>query len=79
MTFAVIDSHVPVWGEHPERPWPASRARSPWRRRSCSAGDERGIDRALLVSPSWEGDRNDLALDEGSAERESELIVDYSR
>jgi hypothetical protein len=25
--------------------------------------DEAGVDRCVLVPPSWEGDRNDLALD----------------
>ena len=63
----IVDSQVHIWGANtPERPWPA---------RSHAHGDEplgaakllaamdaAGVERAILVPPSWEGDRNDLAL-----------------
>jgi len=62
----IVDSQVHVWGaDAPERPWPArSRAQ-----RDTPVGadevlgwmDQGGVDRAILVPPSWEGDRNDLA------------------
>ena len=63
----VVDSQVHVWGANsPERPWPA---RAKAQRETPVTADEvigwmdaGGIDRAVLVPPSWEGDRNDLAL-----------------
>jgi L-fuconolactonase len=63
----LIDSQVHIWGaDTPERPWPKRAA--PQREvplghdellREMDAAD---VDRAILVPPSWEGDRNDLAL-----------------
>ncbi len=63
----IVDSQVHVWGaDTPERPWPA---RSRAQRDTPVTADEvlgwmdaGGIDRAIIVPPSWEGDRNDLAL-----------------
>jgi L-fuconolactonase len=62
----IVDSQVHIWGANtPERPWPA-RAHAQ-RDTPVGAGevlgwmDEGGIDRAIIVPPSWEGDRNDLA------------------
>ncbi|MGZ5084115.1 MAG: amidohydrolase family protein, partial [Usitatibacter sp.] len=62
----IVDSQVHIWGANtPERPWPA-RAHS---HGDClGAGDVlakmdgAGVERAVIVPPSWEGDRNDLAL-----------------
>ena len=63
----VVDAQVHIWGANtPQRPWPA-RAKAQ-RGTPVTADevigwmDEGGIDRAVLVPPSWEGDRNDLAL-----------------
>ena len=64
----VVDSQVHIWGAHtPERPWPA---RAHAQRDTPVTAEEvvgwmdaAGVDRAVLVPPSWEGDRNDLALD----------------
>lgn len=68
MRFPIVDSQVHVWGaDIPTRPWPA-RSR-PHRDQPLGADellrwmDEGGVDRAILVPPSWEGDRNDLALE----------------
>ncbi len=67
MTLFVVDSQVHIWGANtPERPWP-ERAKA---QREVPLGanevlgwmDAGGIDRAIIVPPSWEGDRNDLAL-----------------
>ena len=63
----IVDSQVHIWGANtPERPWPA---------RAHAHGDEplgaeqllpamdaAGVERVILVPPSWEGDRNDLAI-----------------
>ncbi|HEX7605232.1 MAG TPA: amidohydrolase family protein, partial [Usitatibacter sp.] len=62
----IVDSQVHIWAEStPERPWPA-RARAHGHALDAAAVlarmDEAGVDRAILVPPSWEGDRNDLAL-----------------
>jgi predicted TIM-barrel fold metal-dependent hydrolase len=61
---------VHLWGANtPDRPWPPGRehlAQKPYpvtRDMILEAMDEAGVDRAVLVPPSWEGDRNDLALE----------------
>ncbi len=63
----IVDSQVHVWGANtPERPWPG-RAHA---QREIPLGHEEllremdaaGVDRVVIVPPSWEGDRNDLAL-----------------
>ncbi len=64
----ICDAQVHVWGANtPERPWPAGRAephREPLGTAELLAEMKRaGVDRAILVPPSWEGDRNDLAND----------------
>ncbi len=64
----ITDSQVHIWGANtPERPWPA-RAHA---QRDIPLGheqllkdmDEASVDRVVLVPPSWEGDRNDLAIE----------------
>lgn len=63
----IADSQVHVWGANTaERPWPA-RAHA---QREIPLGHEEllkemdaaGVQRLVIVPPSWEGDRNDLAL-----------------
>ncbi|MEQ1774503.1 MAG: amidohydrolase family protein [Burkholderiales bacterium] len=63
----IADSQVHVWGANtPQRPWPG-RAHA---QRDIPLGHEEllqemnaaGVDRVVIVPPSWEGDRNDLAL-----------------
>ena len=65
----VIDSQVHIWAENtPERPWAKGleeRAHLPIPLGATAllkAMDEAGVDRAVLVPPSLEGDRNDLCL-----------------
>jgi len=69
----IVDSQIHVWAAStPERPWPAPGAdgRSATPQRDIPFGieealglmDEAGINRAVIVPPSWEGDYNDLAL-----------------
>jgi L-fuconolactonase len=65
----IIDAQVHVWEpESPERPWPrggAARAHLPYAldyTRLLAMMDEAGIDRAILIPPSWAGDSNDHAL-----------------
>jgi L-fuconolactonase len=65
----IVDSQVHVWGaDTAARPWrPGGHAHA---QRATPVGadevlrwmDAGGVDRAVLVPPSWEGDRNDLAL-----------------
>ena len=63
----IADSQVHVWGANtPRRPW-RGRAHA---QREIPLGHEEllremdaaGVDRVVIVPPSWEGDRNDLAL-----------------
>ncbi|HEY7761299.1 MAG TPA: amidohydrolase family protein [Burkholderiales bacterium] len=66
----ITDSQLHVWGANtPQRPWPAGRERDAQRPYPISKEtllfemDLAGVSRAILVPPSWEGDRNDLALE----------------
>jgi predicted TIM-barrel fold metal-dependent hydrolase len=66
----IVDSQIHIWAaESRERPWPAGRAREAQRRYPVPPEslllqmDQAGVARAVLVPPSWEGDRNDLALE----------------
>jgi L-fuconolactonase len=63
----VVDSQVHIWGaDTPARPWP-KRAEA---QRPIPLGAEdllremnaAGVDRVVIVPPSWEGDRNDLGI-----------------
>lgn len=63
----VVDAQSHIWGADTlERPWPA---RTRPHREMPFGKDEllremnaAGVDRVVIVPPSWEGDRNDLAL-----------------
>ena len=69
----IVDAQIHVWlADHPDRPWPKAadggRTASPQRPvpleppEVLSHMNRAGVDRAILVPPSWEGERNDLAL-----------------
>lgn len=64
----VVDAQVHIWQRSTaKRPWPAGRAHEAHRRIALSARvlaremSQADVDRAILVPPSWEGDRNDVA------------------
>lgn len=66
----IVDAQVHLWGaDAPDRPWPAAGrgqahlADPPTVERTLALLDGAGVDRAVLVPPSWEGDRNDVVLD----------------
>lgn len=66
----IVDSQVHIWGaDTPERPWPAGRAQEAQKPYPIDKEtllfemDLAGVRRMVLVPPSWEGDRNDLALE----------------
>ena len=69
----IVDSQVHIWKEEtPDRPWigvlgrdGAQRSPSePFTYQECiELMDEAGVNRALIVPPSWEGDRVDYALE----------------
>jgi len=65
----IVDSQVHIWtADTPERPWPpgqAGRAHQPLpltAENLLEKMDAAGVARAVLVPPSWEGDRNDVVL-----------------
>ncbi len=65
----IVDSQVHIWGaDAPDRPWPPLGLK-PHRPAPFSGEDllrevdEAGVHRAVIVPPTWEGDRNDLALE----------------
>lgn len=75
----IIDAQVHIWGaDSPRRPWPSAgangRTAEPHRqqpftaREVLQAMDLAGVDRAILIPPSWEGDRNDVVLAAAQAE-----------
>lgn len=66
--MAITDAQIHIWGaDSPDRPWPATHGHpqrpEPLRADEVIAEmDAAGVDRAVIVPPSWEGNRNDLAL-----------------
>jgi L-fuconolactonase len=63
----IADAQVHIWGANtPQRPWPARH--KPHRDVPIGADellremDAAGVNRVVIVPPSWEGDRNDVAL-----------------
>jgi len=65
----VTDAQVHLWeADRPERPWPRPQARPPHRPNGFSAEemlaemDAAGVDRAIIVPPTWAGESNDWAL-----------------
>jgi L-fuconolactonase len=66
----IVDAQVHIWGaDTPDRPWPpgrAAQAQKPYpvtKDLVLEGMKEAGVDRVVIVPPSWEGDRNDLALE----------------
>jgi predicted TIM-barrel fold metal-dependent hydrolase len=66
----IVDSQVHIWAaDTPDRPWPPGRARDAQKPYPVDKEallfqmDLASVSRAVLVPPSWEGDRNDLALE----------------
>jgi L-fuconolactonase len=66
----IIDAQVHIWGaDTPERPWPPGGASLAHRPQPLGKDallremDAAGVDRVVIVPPSWEGERNDLALE----------------
>lgn len=64
----IVDSQVHIWGaDTPERPWP--KRAEPQRPVPLGKAEllremnAAGVDRVVIVPPSWEGDRNDLAIE----------------
>jgi predicted TIM-barrel fold metal-dependent hydrolase len=66
----ITDAQVHIWEvDRPDRPWP-----QPWRNQPqladgftaeqmLAAMDEAGVDRAIIVPPTWAGDGNETAHD----------------
>src|SRR5262245_49570133 len=70
----IVDSQVHIWGaDTPDRPWPPGRAQEAQKPYPISKEtllfqmDLAGVQGMVLVPPSWEGERNDLALEAASA------------
>ncbi len=66
----IVDSQLHLWAANtPQRPWPPGRERDAQRPYPIAKEtllfemDLAGVSRAVLVPPSWEGDRNDLAVE----------------
>ena len=68
MTIEIIDSQVHIWAKNsPERPWPDRH--KPHREIPITAESlllemkAAGVHKAILVPPSWEGERNDICIE----------------
>lgn len=66
----ITDSQVHIWGaDTADRPWPPGRANQAQRPQPFTKDDllremdAADVHRVVIVPPSWEGDRNDLALE----------------
>jgi predicted TIM-barrel fold metal-dependent hydrolase len=64
----VVDAQVHIWGANTTaRPWPARgephRVLPLGKEELLAEMDKAGVDGVVIVPPSWEGDRNDLAID----------------
>jgi len=86
----IVDTQVHLWREEtPDRPWvPGARERirlnghreEAFSYEEClSLMDEAGVDRALIIPPSWEGDRIDYALEACAAHPDRFGIMARSR
>ncbi len=70
----LCDAQVHIWGaDSPARPWPKihgepHRAAPYGAKEIIGEMDRAGVERAVISPPSWEGDRNDLAV---------EAVTDY--
>jgi L-fuconolactonase len=80
----IVDSQVHIWAaDRPDRPWPpgqAARAHLPTpftAENLLEKMDAAGVARAVLVPPSWEGDRNDVVL--AAAQRYPERLAVMGR
>jgi L-fuconolactonase len=63
----IVDSQVHLWkAESPDWPWlpgfPPQLPEPMTIERLLPMMDEAGVDRAVVVPPSWPGDRNDYAI-----------------
>jgi L-fuconolactonase len=74
MTMHIVDSQVHIWGANaPDRPWPTGRAQEAQKPYPISKEtllfqmDLAKVKGMVLVPPSWEGERNDLALEAARA------------
>ena len=82
MARMIVDSQVHLWkAETPDWPWvPGRKAQLPEPftiEKLVSMMDEAGVDRAVIVPPSWPGDRNDYGLE--AARRYPERVAVMGR
>lgn len=83
----IVDSQVHIWGANtPERPWPVPKnglkpvavhnGGVPFTKDFLLEEMRKaGVDRIVIVPPSWEGDRNDLALAAAQAHPERFAVM----
>jgi predicted TIM-barrel fold metal-dependent hydrolase len=78
----IADAQIHIWaGDSPDRPWPAWAASLAHRpqplgdREILEHLDGAGVARAILVPPTWEGDRNDVAIAAAAAHPERFAVM----
>ena len=68
MPGTIVDAQIHLWArESPDRPWPDygrayAHGEELTAEQALARMDEAGVHRAVLVPPSWEGDRNEVCL-----------------
>lgn len=81
VTVLIVDSQIHVWkASSQERPWPAGggpshRSDQFLPEDALAEMDAAGVDKSVLVPPSFEGDYNDLAVTAASTYPERFLVV----
>jgi L-fuconolactonase len=80
--MTIIDAQVHIWGaDTPERPWPeyskgyAHRPEPFGRDALLREMETAGVEQVVIVPPSWEGNRNDLALEAARSHPERLAIM----
>jgi predicted TIM-barrel fold metal-dependent hydrolase len=78
----ITDAQVHLWEtDRPDRPWPAKPQRPPHRPNGFSAEqmlaemDQAGVDRAVVVPPTWVGENNATALEAAARYPERFAVV----
>jgi predicted TIM-barrel fold metal-dependent hydrolase len=75
----IVDAQVHIWAANTrQRPWPARGEphRAPLGKDELLAEmDKAGVDGVVIVPPSWEGDRNDLAIEAAKAHADRFCIM----
>src|ERR1022692_1177944 len=82
LLMLITDAQVHLWeADRPDRPWPGKPQRPPHRPNGFSAEemlaemDAAGVDRAMIVPPTWVGENNTMAIEAATKYRDRFAVV----